>query len=396
MTGISKLQQPTGPLVGIRVVDLTINVLGPVATQILGDMGADVIKVEAPDGDYMRHLGLSRSEGMGVFFLNINRNKRSMVLDLKQAAARETLGHLVETADVFVHSMRPSAAERLGIGFRDLAQRNPRLIYASAAGYREESSRRDWPAFDDVIQGACGIAAMNKVDGEPRYFPTVICDKLCGYILASSIGMALYARERTGAGQQVQVAMMDAMVGFNMVEHLWGAVLDQPELGLGYSRMMTPHRRPYQTSDGYISLLAVTNDQWRRLFAVLDRPDLIGDPRFAEIKPRADNIDELLAIVVEEIRKRPTAEWLDRFSKADLPSGVVNDFEGLLNDPYLSECGYFQRFQHPSEGRIVSMTPPVSYSQTKASIHRLPPRLGEHTDEILHELEDRLVGTAST
>ncbi len=381
-----ELQDRTGPLAGIRVIDLTINVLGPVCTQILGDMGADVIKIEAPGGDYMRHLGPSRSDGMGVFFLNINRNKRSALLDLKQAEARTTLHRLIETADVFVHSMRPKAAERLGVDYQALSTKNPRLVYASAGGYRKDSSRRDWPAYDDVIQGASGIAAMNKIDGEPRYFPTVICDKLCGYILASSIGMALYSRERTGAGQEVHVAMMDTMVGFNMIEHLWSGVLDEAEKGLGYSRMLTPHRRPYQTLDGYVSLLAVTNDQWQRLLTAVDRADLVGDPRFTEIGPRASNIDELYAIVVEQMKKRTTEDWIKRLDEAEIPNGVVNDFQDLLVDEYLAESRFFRRMQHPTEGRVVSMAVPVSFSKTAASIHRLAPRLGEHTEEILNEV----------
>ncbi len=381
-----ELQDRTGPLAGIRVIDLTINVLGPVCTQILGDMGADVIKIEAPGGDYMRHLGPSRSDGMGVFFLNINRNKRSALLDLKQAEARTTLHRLIETADVFVHSMRPKAAERLGVDYQALSTKNPRLVYASAGGYRKDSSRRDWPAYDDVIQGASGIAAMNKIDGEPRYFPTVICDKLCGYILASSIGMALYSRERTGAGQEVHVAMMDTMVGFNMIEHLWSGVLDEAEKGLGYSRMLTPHRRPYQTLDGYVSLLAVTNDQWQRLLTAVDRADLVGDPRFTEIGPRASNIDELYAIVVEQMKKRTTGDWIKRLDEAEIPNGVVNDFQDLLVDEYLAESRFFRRMQHPTEGRVVSMAVPVSFSKTAASIHRLAPRLGEHTEEILNEV----------
>lgn len=384
-----ELQEKTGPLAGLRVIDLTINVLGPVGTQILGDMGADVIKIEAPGGDYMRHLGPSRSDGMGVFFLNINRNKRSVLLDLKEAEARQTLHRLIETADVFVHSMRPKAAKRLGVDYQALSSKNPRLVYASAGGYRQDSSRSDWPAYDDVIQAASGIAAMNKVGGEPQYFPTVICDKLCGYILASSIGMALYARERTGSGQEVHVAMMDAMVGFNMIEHLQNGVHDEPEKGLGYSRMLTPHRRPYQTIDGYVSLLAVTNDQWQRLLGALDRADLVGDPRFTEIGPRAENIDELYAIVVEQMKKRTTEDWLRRLDEAEIPSGVVNDFQGLMADDYLAESRFFRRMRHPTEGSVVSMAIPISYSKTAPSIHRLAPRLGEHTEEVLDEVRNR-------
>jgi crotonobetainyl-CoA:carnitine CoA-transferase CaiB-like acyl-CoA transferase len=380
------LDHATGPLTGIRVIDLTINVLGPVCTQILGDMGADVIKVESPNGDDMRRIGPSRSKGMSAYFLNMNRNKRSIVLDLKQPAAQSSLLRLVDTADALVHSMRPSAAERLGLDYQGLSQRNPRLVYASAGGYRKDSIRRNWPAFDDVIQAASGIAAMNKVDGEPRYFPTVVCDKLCGYILASSVGMALYARERSGLGQEVHVAMMDAMVGFNMVEHLWGGVLDEPELGIGYSRMLTPHRRPYKTKDDYISLLAVTDEQWHRLFVAIDRAELARDPRFARMEARVRDVDELHGIVAKQMEMRTTRDWMERLTTADIPNGPVNDFQTLFKDEYLNQNRFFRRLEHPTEGRIVSMAGPTSYSQTAASFHRFPPRLGEHTDEVMQEL----------
>ena len=378
---------PTGPLAGIRVIDLTINVLGPVCTQILGDMGADVIKVEAPEGDYVRYVGPGRSEGMSVFFLNLNRNKRSVVLDLKQPDARAALMKLIEAADVLVHSMRPGAADRLGLSYKAVSAVNPRIVYASATGYRRDSSRRDWPAFDDVIQGVSGIAAMNgHATGEPRYFPTAICDKFCGYVLASSIGMALFARERTSKGQEVHLAMMDAMVGFNMLEHLWGGVIDDPSLGIGYSRMLTPHRRPYRTKDGYISVLAVNNKQWRRLFVAIDRPDLVGDVRFADIGPRAKNIDDLYSILVDAMKSQATAEWRRRLDAVDVPNGEVNDFEGLLKDPYLRETGFFQKMQHPTEGCFVAMSIPVDFSETEPSIRTLPPRLGQHTESVLSEL----------
>jgi crotonobetainyl-CoA:carnitine CoA-transferase CaiB-like acyl-CoA transferase len=386
----SQLDAATGPLAGIRVIDLTINVLGPVATQILGDMGADVIKVEAPGGDDMRRVGPARNDNMGAFFLTMNRNKRSIVLDLKKESARDTLVQLSETADVFVHSMRPSAAERLGIGYAALSARNSGLIYASAGGYRNDSSRRDWPAFDDVIQAASGIAAMNERDGEPRYFPTVICDKLCGYILASTIGMALFARERRGgAGQEVHVAMMDAMVGFNMVEHIWGGAIDEPDLGMGYSRMLSVQRRPYRSKDGFVAVLAVNDGQWKRLFQAIGQPDLATDDRFATMQARVRNIDELYGLVGAAIAQRTTAEWGNVLADADIPHGPVEDFQQLYRNNYLREHHFFRHLDHPSEGRITAMGPPAQFSATPASVHRFPPRLGENTDEIMRELHSR-------
>lgn len=385
MTEPASVPGKAGPLSGFRVIDLTVNVLGPVGTQILGDMGADVIKVEPPEGDYTRHVGPSRTEAMGVFFFNINRNKRSVVLDLKREADKRALLKLVETADVFVHSMRPGAAERLGISYADIAAVNPRIVYASASGYRRDSDRRDWPAFDDVIQGMSGVAAMNgRTQGEPRYFPTVIADKFCGYVLASSISMALLWRERTGQGQEVHVPMMDTMVSFNLIEHLWGGVHHQKD-ALGYSRMFTPHRRPYRTKDGYVCLLANTDEQWKRMFVVLDRPDLVGDERFARINNRARNIDELYGILSERMLGETTQEWRRRLDAADIPNGPVNDFEDLLDEPYLNETGFFKNVTHESEGEVVTTAIPVDFSESGGTIRRLPPRLGEHTREVLED-----------
>lgn len=375
-----------GPLAGYRVIDVTANVLGPVATQILGDMGADVIKVEPPEGDYTRHIGPSRNPGMGTLFLSTNRNKRSVVLDLKRTEAREALIELARTADVFVHSMRPGAAERLGIDYASLRAINPRLVHGSASGFRLDSDRRDWPAFDDIIQGASGIAAMMaRVFGEPLYFPTVIVDKLCGYILGSSIAMALLWRERTGRGQEVHVPMMDSMVGFNLTEHFWGGVLDEPSLGLGYSRMFTRHRRPYATSDGHLCVMATTDRQWHRLFDAIGRPELKAEPRFSDATQRSIHIDELYRTVSDAIAHAPTAEWRARLDAADIPNGPANDFEDLLDDPYLA-TGFFQRCTHPSEGRYVTTSVPVHFSDCPGAIRRMPPRLGEHTGEVLGEI----------
>src|SRR5215472_8568660 len=220
----------SGPLAGIRVIDLTSAVLGPVATQILGDMGAEVIKIEPPQGDPVRPLGPSRHPGMGAYFLSINRNKKSVALDLKRPAAREALLRLMETADVFVHNMRLAAAERLGLDYAAVASRNPSIVYAAATGFRKDGVHRDRPSFDDVIQGESGLAALNGgPGGEPRYVPMAVCDKICGYVLASAVGMALFHRERTGNGQEVHVAMLETMVAFNLVDHLWHGVLAEPE-----------------------------------------------------------------------------------------------------------------------------------------------------------------------
>jgi len=366
----------SGPLEGIRAVDLTSAVLGPVATQILGDMGADVIKVEPPQGDPIRPLGPSRHPGMGAYFLNINRNKRSVALDLKRPTARDALLKLVETADVFIHNMRLGAAERLGVDYNTLAARNPRLVYAAATGFRKEGVHRDRPSFDDVIQGESGLAALNGgVGGEPRY------------VLASAIGMALFHRERTGEGQEIHVPMLETMVAFNLVDHLWHGVLAEPEKGLGYPRMLTPHRRPFPTKDGHICILATTDTQSRHLFEALDCPELADDARFCTLDQRTDNIDELYAIIVERMRQRSTAEWRERLDAFDVPNGVVTNLKGLLADPYLDETRFFEPVEHPSEGKMLTTAIPVTFSASPGDSFRLPPpRLGEHTHSVLREL----------
>jgi len=381
-----------GPLAGLRVIDLTAAVLGPVATQILGDLGAEVIKIEPPEGEMMRGIGPARNPGMAAYFLNVNRNKKSVVLDLKRPAAREALLRLAATADVLVHNMRPGAAERLGIDYAAVAARSPRIVYAAASGYRKDGPERDRAAFDDVIQGESGLAAINggastrSGGGEPRYVPMVVCDKLSGHVLASSVGMALFHRERTGRGQEVHVPMLETMVAFNMVDHLWHGVFGEPEKGLGYPRMLTPWRRPYATADGHICLLATTDRQWRNLFAAIDRPELIDDPRFSSIPARTANIDALYTILGEQMRIRRTAEWRDRLDAADVPNGVVNDMAAVVADPGLNDSGFFHRYEHPSEGPCVTMPYPVAFSETPAGFHLPPPRLGEHTAAILTEL----------
>ena len=377
----------TGPLTGIRVLDLTINVLGPLATQILGDMGADVIKIEAPDGDPMRHSGFSKNPGMASLFMNTNRNKRSVVLDLKREPALEALMRLVETADVLVHSMRPKTAGRLGISYEAVSARNPRIVYAYGPGYRSDGPHRERGAFDDVIQGESGVAAMiGRSAGEPRYVPMVLADKFCGHALASAIGMALFSRERTGKGQEVSVPMLETMLSFNLVEHLWTNFFEEDRENLGYSRIFSPHRRPYATRDGHICMLAVSDEQWRRVFAVIGRPELARDERFAELKARTRNINVLYGILADEIRTKTTAEWQTLLDDADLPNGAVNDFSRMAEDPYLGATGFFHHYEHPSEGSMVTTAIPVTFGATPGSIRLPPPRLGEHTKSVLQDI----------
>ena len=375
-----------GPLTGVRVIDLTAAVLGPVATQHLGELGADVIKIEPPEGEFMRVMGPSRNAGMGAYFLTINRNKRSVVLDLKTSAGRAALMKLAETADVLVHNMRVAAAERMGLNYAALSARNPRIILAAGIGFNQGGRYRDRPAFDDIIQGESGIATLiDKANGSPRYLPMAMCDKLVGLQLASAIGMALYRREKTGVGQEVQVPMLETMVAFNLIDHLWGAVLDEPERGVGYPRMFTQNRRPYATKDGHICVIANSDEQWARLLAALGRPELVTDPRFATLAARTVHIDTVLGIVAEQLTQRTTAQWRTVLDKADVPNGAMNSLTDILADPHLADIDFFKRIEHPSEGRTVMMGVAPQFSESPGGVWRGAPQLGEHTTEVLEE-----------
>ena len=380
------MTEPTGPLAGIRVIDITTVVLGPFCSQTLGDMGADVIKIEPTDGDSTRLIGPSRTPGMGSYFANLNRNKRSVALDLKRPAAQAAVLRLVETADVFVHNMRIGAARRLGLDYVTLSTRNPKLIYACASGFRKGSSLQEYPAYDDLIQGVSGIASLNAgADGAPRYFPTVMVDKLTGATLASMIGMALFHRERTGEGQEIHLPMMETILSFTLVEHLWHGTLGEPEKGLGYPRMLTPHRRPYQTKDGYISVIAHSNAQWAKLFEAMGVAELIDDARFSSVQARSANIDALYATLTDGMKHRATDAWLTELRRADIPCGKANNMDDLFTDPYLTETGYFEPYDHPVEGAAVIPAIPARFSKTPANVHRPWPVLGQHTRQILAE-----------
>ncbi|HEX3991526.1 MAG TPA: CoA transferase [Acetobacteraceae bacterium] len=381
------MTQPTGPLSGIRVIDITTVVLGPFCTQTLGDMGAEIIKVETTQGDSTRLIGPSRTPGMGSYFANLNRNKRSLALDLKKPAARQAILRLVETADVVVHNMRIGAAQRLGLDYATLSARNPKLVYACASGFRKGSSMQEFPAYDDLIQGVSGTASLNAgPDGAPRYFPTVMVDKLTGAQLASMIGMALFHRERTGQGQEVHLPMMETILSFMLVEHLWHGTLGEPEKGLGYPRMLTPHRRPYPTKDGYISVIAHSDEQWGKLFEAMGVPELIQDPRFNSVSARSKNIDAVYATLTDGMTRRTTEEWLAELRPADIPCGKANNLDDLFTDPYLAETGYFEAHQHPTEGDVVIPAIPARFSKSPPNIHRPWPTLGQHSREILAEV----------
>jgi crotonobetainyl-CoA:carnitine CoA-transferase CaiB-like acyl-CoA transferase len=375
-----------GPLDGIRVLDLTSVVLGPLATQTMGDMGADIVKIEGPAGDTTRYTGPKRSADMSALYMGLNRNKRSIVLDLKQQSAKDALWRLIDTADVFVHSVRPQAMERLGFGTDAVCARNPRIIYCGIHGFRMDGPYAGRPAYDDVIQGLSGSAdLMARLVGEPRYMPTIMADKTCGLVTVNAVLAALLEREKSGKGQFVEIPMFETMVAFNMADHIFGHTFDPPEGPMGYSRVLTPSRRPYKTTDGYICLLAYTDIQWVRFWEEVGQPDLKDDPRFDSLSSRADNIEAVYSLAGEFIATRSTRDWLDTLERLEIPCGEITEIEDIPNDPHMQAVGFFRKEQHPTEGAITVPDTPVQFSRTPASIDRLQPKLGEHSAEILRE-----------
>ena len=375
-----------GPLAEIKILDLTTVVLGPLATQILADLGADVIKIESPDGDIMRYAGPARHREMGHVFLNLNRNKRSLVLDLKQEGAVPVLLALVRQSDVLMHNMRPQAMARLGFGWERVREVNPRLVYCSAHGYGQDGPFADRPAFDDIIQGGCGLVALEAATGgEARFVPTLIGDKTVGLTMVYAVMAALLQRERTGEGQAVEVPMLETMTAFVMAEHMGGLTFEPPAGPPGYSRMLAPDRRPHRTLDGYICILPYTDRHWKDFFRIAGRPELADDPRLADAPTRSRHVADLYALVAECVRDAPTSYWLDKLKSADIPSGPVNPLAALPVDEHLAAVGMFPKVEHPTEGSIRIVRPPVKFSTADCALRRPAPNLGEHTREILCE-----------
>jgi crotonobetainyl-CoA:carnitine CoA-transferase CaiB-like acyl-CoA transferase len=383
MTGQSVVDRP---LTGVRVVDLSSTFMGPYCTLLLAQMGADVIKVESPSGDVVRYVADHRGTGMGPVFLNANQGKRSIVLDLKDPAGRDALLRLVGTADVFVHNMRPDAVRRLGLGFEDVAATNPRTVYCAVRGFGADGPYRDKAAYDDVIQAASGLAAVQGGPGEPTYVKTPIADKATALIAVGAIGAALYQRERTGRGQEIEVPMLESMVSFTLLDQQGGYVYDPPRGPAGYARTSSPYRKPYRTADGYVSVMVYTDAQWRSFFGLVDRPELAADPRYLSITERTLHIDELYRLVEQELLRRTTAEWLTVLDAQGIPAMPVWTVPELFEDEHLRATGMFQGLTHPTEGRLRLARFPVFFSASAPMDCRPAPRLGEHGAEVLAEL----------
>jgi crotonobetainyl-CoA:carnitine CoA-transferase CaiB-like acyl-CoA transferase len=377
----------SGPLDGVRVLDLTTVVMGPYATQILADFGADVIKVEPPEGDITRDNAPMRSRRMGHIFLNANRNKRSVALDLKAPAGREACLAIAKTADVCVYNIRPQAMARLRLAYEDLRAANPRIIYVGAFGYSQRGPYAAKPAYDDLIQGAAGLPWLGKEAGAetPRYVPVVLADRSVGLHIVNAVCAALYHREKTGRGQRVDVPMFESLLQTVLGEHLGGYTY-LPQAGEpGYRRMLAKERRPYETKDGYVCVLVYNDKQWRAFFDIIGRPELAADPRYATHEARSRDFAVGYALIAEEMRKRGTAEWIAALEALDIPVQRMNSLDDIVADPHLAAIGYFQEVEHPTEGRLRAMAVPSEWSDSAPGYRRPAPRFGEHTREILRE-----------
>jgi crotonobetainyl-CoA:carnitine CoA-transferase CaiB-like acyl-CoA transferase len=376
-----------GPLEGIRVIDLTSVVVGPLATQFMADYGADIIKVEAPTGDIAREIaGRAVTRGMSSKFVHLNRNKRSIALDLKKPAGYQALLRLLKTADVMLWNVRPSAMKRLKLSYEDVRAVNPKIIYCGLFGFGQGGRYREKAAYDTIIQGGAGMAELhNRAGGTPRYVPIVVADRTVGNIAVQMVMMALFNRERKGEGASIEIPMFENMAKFVLEEHMYLKTFDPPLGGTGDPRLFDPEACPKQTADGWISISANTNQQAFAFFDAIGRPELKTDPRFSSVAARFANVNEYFSIRNVELKKKTTAEWIEAFDRVGVPAMPMHSLESLMEDPHLQEVGFFEKVDHPTEGRIVNMTLPNKTSFKSRQDYRGAPKIGQHSIEILRE-----------
>lgn len=376
-----------GPLEGIRVLDLTANVMGPYATLQLADMGADVWKIEPPSGDAMRNVGPSRHRGMGAVFLHLNRNKRSIALDLKSTAGQAVLHRMLDSADVLVYSLRPQAMERLGLSYSAVRARNPGIVYCGAFGFGQDGPYAARPAYDDLLQAASGAAAAQGRRVEPlEYAVTPFCDRAVGLAAGMAVTAALVARGRTGQGQEVEVPMFETFTQLVMGDHMYGLTFDPPIGDWGYARSMDPKRRPFETSDGrYVAVNMYIDKHWHRFFDLSGHAEMKSDARYADVHARQENQSELYDFLAEVMLTKSADDWLDLLVRADIPAIEAHTPLSVLTDRHMRAVGFFTHEDHPSEGRIRAMKPPHKFNGVRGEIRCPAPRLGENTEEILSE-----------
>jgi crotonobetainyl-CoA:carnitine CoA-transferase CaiB-like acyl-CoA transferase len=366
------------------VLDATAALSGPVATQILGDMGAEVIKVEPPEGDSIRGMGPARHDGMGAMFLHTNRSKRSVVLDLKQPAARDAFVRLAGTCDIVVSNTRPKAMARLGLDYASLAKDHPAIVYVNIVGYGSGGPESDKPAYDDLIQAVAGIPSLHPPGQPARFAPIAVADRVTGICAANAALGALVHKLRTGQGQHVEVPMFETLAALVLADHMAGLTFEPP-LGPPVFQRYVSIRRPFPTADGSLCLMVLTDKQWRTFFTTAGKPELMDDPRFRTVAARTQNLEALYGHVAALLAARPTAEWMSLLEQADIPFARLETVESLMSHAHLLRTGFFQQLEHPSEGPIRTMAKTSNWSLTQPGPTRPTPRLGEHTGEVLAE-----------
>ena len=377
------MSEPTGPLQGIRILDLTGILFGPLAAQTLGDWGAEVIKIEPLAGDNWRNSGQFRNRGMSGQFMMVNRNKRSLALDLKHPSGKAVLRRLIPTVDALVSNVRPAALARLGFSYDECHKLNPRLIYASATGFGQDGPWAARPAFDEIAQAASGLASAMGSDDEPAFVPSLIGDKICGLTLAAAVCAALVHRERTGKGQLVEVPMLETIAAFNSIEMLGGHAFVPPIGPIGYKRMR--ERKPVRTKDGWLTMLPYSGENWCEFFTAVGHPECIEEYGVRDPVKRASNIDKVYRRMGEIALTRTTAEWEELLLSIDVPHTSFAKLTEVAEQPHLKAVGMFVDIDHPTEGKIRQARPAARFSETPAGLHRVAPRLGEHSHAILTE-----------
>ena len=381
---------PKSPLAGLRVVDLSTVVFGPYCTQTLADLGADVIKIEPPEGDTVRVIGNpAHSPGMGPVFLRLNRGKRSVVWDMKSPAGRLAIERLLATADVLLHNIRPEAVDRLGLGYDAVRALRPDIIYVHCTGFGLDGPYAGLQAYDDVIQAASGAAALlPRVDGNPapRYLPMLFADKVSGLHAIYAVLAAQIHRLRTGEGQHVEVPMFESLASFNLVEHLCDMTLVPPTGDWGYARQLDPTRQPMRTSDGWVAVAPYVDERWLRFFDAVGQPELLTRPSLADKLLRRQNMSEMYVLMAGILPSRSTAQWLALFKDIAVPAMAVNSMGDLINDPHLQAVGMFRQREHPTEGAYLEVRQPVRFGGCTLPELRHAPGLGQHSDELLREL----------
>ncbi len=375
------------PLKGLKVLDLTNIIMGPFTTQLLGDLGADIIKIEDPDGDITREIGVQKSSKMSSIYLGVNRNKRSIVLNLKEKKNKEVLWKLIRKSDFFIHNMRPQKLKKLGFDPKKINKINKKIIFVGLYGYGDNGYYSGQPAFDDIIQGQSGLASLSLLKGKkPSFVPSVIADKSIGLLACSALLAAHIKMLKTGKGSCIEVSMFEGMVSYVLLEHQHGEIFYPPMGKAGYPRLLSNNRKPYETLDGHICILPYTNKQWFKFFEIIEMEELKKDKRFTSIKSRSKDITILYKLIEKNVKTKTNHQLCKLLKKNDIPHGVVNNISYLKNDKHLKKVKFFRKIKHPTEGTLIIPDTGIKIDKKSLPIKRTQPNLGEHTREILKEL----------